>query len=138
MTQVRIYVDVVADLFHRGHVEMLKKVKNMEENVFLLVGVHSDEVCEEYKRKPFFSMEDRAEILRACRYVDQVIEDVPICVPRELIEEYEIDIVAHGEDMTKYLKDVAYKVPIDMGIMRTFPYHDGISTTQIIEMIKER
>jgi len=83
-------------------------------------------------------MEDRAEILRACRYVDQVIEDVPICVPRELIEEYEIDIVAHGEDMTKYLKDVAYKVPIDMGIMRTFPYHDGISTTQIIEMIKER
>jgi len=137
-SKTRIYIDVVADLFHRGHVETLKRVKGMEKDVFLLVGVHSDEVCERYKRKPFFPMEDRVEILRSCKYVDEVVENAPICITKEFINQHKIDIVVHGSDMTNFLKEVNYKVPIDMGIMKIFPYYNGISTTDIINTIYNR
>ena len=50
MTEItRVYVDMVADLFHYGHVNFLRQAKSHGD--FLLVGVHSDETVESYKRK---------------------------------------------------------------------------------------
>ena len=50
MSQKIVYVDMVGDLFHYGHVEILRRAK--EKGDKLIVGVHSDETVMEYKRKP--------------------------------------------------------------------------------------
>ena len=47
-----IYVSGVFDLFHYGHMILLKKCKKLYKNCYLVVGVHSDEDCIPYKRKP--------------------------------------------------------------------------------------
>ena len=51
----RVYVDMVADLFHYGHVNFLKQARQFGDR--LLVGIHSDEVVEEYKRSPIMTMQ---------------------------------------------------------------------------------
>ncbi len=131
----RVYTDLVADLFHRGHVELLKKAKATTENTHLIVGIHSDEDCVSYKRKPLFSMEDRVEIVRACKYVDEVIPNAPLEISQDFLRLHNIDIVVHGDDMTEFHRNVNYRVPIELGIMRTVPYYKGISTTEIIKEI---
>ena len=45
-----IYCDMVADLFHYGHVNFLKRCKQLGD--YLIVGIHSDSDVESYKRKP--------------------------------------------------------------------------------------
>lgn len=132
----RVYVDMVGDLFHRGHVEFLRKAKQFEEKIYLIVGIHSDEDCTSYKRKPIFSMKDRVEIVKACKYVDEVIPNAPIKISEEFLDRYKIDIVIHGSDMNKYLKEVCYQIPIERKIMRIIPYYRLISTTKIIKKIK--
>ena len=47
---ITVYVDMVADLFHLGHVEFLRKAK--EHGDVLKVGIHNDETVEGSKRKP--------------------------------------------------------------------------------------
>ena len=136
--QVRIYADVIFDLFHRGHVEFLKKISALEKNSYIMVGTYSDDVVESYKRKPIFCMEDRIEIMKACKYIDEVIPNSPFLITKEFLELHQIDYVAHGNDMLDYIKKYNYPVPIEMGIMRIVPRWEGISTTKIIEEIKKR
>jgi len=62
---------MVADLFHYGHVGMLRQAK--EHGDYLLVGVHADETVMSYKRRPIFSMEERVASVEGCRYVDEVV-----------------------------------------------------------------
>ena len=45
---VNVYLDMCADLFHWGHVNMLKNAKSMGDR--LVVGIHSDETIRSYKR----------------------------------------------------------------------------------------
>ena len=63
----RVYVDGVFDLFHRGHLESLRKAKNVlndVDNTILVVGVVSDKDCESYKRVPMINEDDRVEIIK--------------------------------------------------------------------------
>jgi len=132
-----VYADMVADLFHRGHVEFLKKVKNIYSNSYFIVGTHSDEDCISYKRIPIFCMEDRAEILRSCKYIDKVIENAPLRVTKEFIDKHKISVVVHGTDMNDFLTKECYSVPIKLGIMNFVSYYDKISTTTIIDKIRK-
>ncbi|HUV43590.1 MAG TPA: adenylyltransferase/cytidyltransferase family protein [Dehalococcoidales bacterium] len=63
----RVYADMVADLFHYGHVEFLRKVRAPGD--YLLVGIHSDDVVVPYKRRPILTMEERIAVVAGCRYV---------------------------------------------------------------------
>jgi choline-phosphate cytidylyltransferase len=135
---IRVYADVVADLFHRGHVEFFKKLKSLYENTHVIIGVQSDKTTAEYKRKPIFCMDDRAEIIRNCKFVDEIILDPPFLITEEFIKLHKIDIVAHGNDMTEFLKTHNYPIPIKLGIMRTVPRWEGISSTEIIKKIERK
>jgi cytidyltransferase-like protein len=129
---------MVGDLFHRGHVEFLSAARKLgDPQGFLMVGVHSDETCTRYKRKPIFSMEDRVAILVSCRFVDRVIPDVTMVISPAFMDHLEIDLVVHGDDMTDELRR-CYAEPIRRNRFRTIPYYRGISTTSIIESILRR
>jgi glycerol-3-phosphate cytidylyltransferase len=66
------YTTGVFDLFHIGHLNILKKAK--QECDFLIVGVTTDELCQSRKgKKPIIPFEERFEIVRSIRYVDKVV-----------------------------------------------------------------
>lgn len=66
------YTTGVYDLFHVGHLRVLKKAK--ENCDYLIVGVTSDDLCESRKNvRPTINLEDRMEIVGGTKYVDQVV-----------------------------------------------------------------
>ena len=130
----RVYVDMVADLFHYGHANFLKKARQFGD--YLIVGIHSDKVVKEYKRSPIMTMKERVDTVSSCRHVDEVIPDAPLIVSQEWINAHRIDLVVHGDDFSEDLLQLCYKVPIEMGIFHKVPYTPGISTSDIIKRLK--
>ena len=131
----RVYVDMVADLFHYGHANFLRQAKQFGDH--LIVGIHSDEVVKEYKRTPILSMRERVDTVSSCRYVDEVISDAPLVVDLKWLNTHRIDLVVHGDDFSEHMKQLCYKVPIDLGILRLVSYTARISTTEIIQRIEK-
>jgi len=129
---IRVYVDMVADLFHIGHLNLIKRAKELGD--ILIVGIHSDADVESYKRIPVISEGDRYEIVKACKHVDEVIESAPLKITKEFLEEYKIDLVVHGDDISgEVLKQ--HEVPIKMGILKIVSYTKGVSTTELIDKV---
>ena len=130
-----IYTDMCADLFHYGHVNLLKKAKQLGGN--LIVGIHSDQTIESYKRKPIMTMEERIAVVEACRYVDRVIPNAPLVITEEYMKNNKIDLVVHAhpvEEDEKYQK--MYSVPTKQGKFRRLDYTPSISTTDIISRFR--
>ncbi len=126
---------MVADLFHYGHVEFLKKASAFGDH--LLVGIDSDETAQANKRNPILNMEERIASVAGCRYVDEVVPDAPWIMDAAWIEKHKIDLVVHGDDYSSDQIEQIYKVPISMGIFRTVPYTPAISTSEIIRRCQE-
>ena len=131
----RVYVDMVADLFHYGHANFLKQAKQYGNH--LIVGIHSDEVVEGYKRSPIMSMKERVDTVSSCRYVDEVVPNAPLIIDHAWLHTHRIDLVVHGDDFSEEMEQLCYKIPIDMGIFRLVSYTSEISTTDIIQRIKD-
>lgn len=134
--QIRVYVDVVADLMHPGHVAFFKNAK--EFGNYLIVGVHSDEDVDSYKRVPILNLEERVALVSSCRYVDEVYVGAPLRITEEFVKKMNIDVVVHGDDFNPDTRLEWYGVPIQLGIFKTVPYTKGVSTTEIIQRIKDR
>jgi len=128
-----IFTNGCFDLFHAGHLEVLRYAKSLEGE--LHVGINSDESIKRLKgpNRPIISQAERFKIISAIQYVDRVYifeEDTP----QNLIESIMPDIVVKGGDWK--LQDV---VGGDVARVVTCPLLPGISTTKIIEKIlKER
>ena len=133
----RVYIDGVFDLFHIGHLESLKKAKNVLENVELIVGVVSDKDCESYKRKPIINEDERIEIIKSLKIVDEVIFPCPLVVTMEFIKENKIDLVVHGfsSDTDREKQKEFFKEIQENGYFKEIEYYSKISTTDIINRI---
>lgn len=137
----RVYIDGVFDLFHRGHLESLNKAKNVlgdPDNTFLIVGVVSNMDCESYKRTPIISENDRVEIIKNIRVVDQVIFPCPMEMTLDFIERNNIDMVVHGfsNDADREKQKLFFAQVIDSGKFKEIDYYSKISTTDIIKKLK--
>lgn len=137
--QLVVYTDGIYDLFHAGHIRSLNYCKNMFPNVYLIVGIISDKVAQDYKRKPIYSESERYKIISNIKSVDKIIEDAPLIITEEFMKIHNIDLVVHGfsnpEDAAK--QSDFYEVPQRLNKFKEIPYNYGVSTTEIIEIIKK-
>lgn len=125
------YTTGVFDMFHIGHLNILKRAKAMCD--YLIVGVSTDEVVQEYKhKKPVIPFEDRLAIVEAIKYVDKAI---PQTTMDKMVayKELHFDALFHGsdwKDSTMY--DEIEKAFSAIGVDVVFlPHTDGISSTLI-------
>src|SRR3989344_5626696 len=68
----RVYTYGVFDLFHSGHIELLKEAKKLGD--YLIVGLFTDEVAKGFKREPVIPLQHRKKMLEHCIFVDKVVE----------------------------------------------------------------
>ena len=129
----RVYVDMVGDLFHAGHVSLLREARRHGD--WLIVGVLSDDTAASYKRRPIMTLAERVAVVESCRYVDQVIEDAPLRVTEEFLAEHGITSVVHGDDLSPEAAQFVYGSAAASGKLAYIPRTEGISTTQLIQRV---
>lgn len=136
----RVYVGGTFDLFHAGHVELLRKASELGD---VWVSLNTDEFAERYKRRPILTLEERRAVVRACEHVAHCIINVggenswpaiSIASPRYIV---------HGDDWTgeSFLQQlgVAPEWLEKRGIELVYlPYTEGISSTEIERRVIER
>ena len=130
-----VYATMVGDLFHRGHLELIKKAKKLGE--ILIIGLHPDDVVKKYKREPVIPFEDRKEIIASIREVDTVVEDcMDLRKPTmfDNLKEYNVDIAVHGDDWLPPLYEKARDSKLcEVVQVNCHPY---ITTTKLLQEIK--
>lgn len=125
------YTTGVFDMFHIGHLNILKRAKAMCD--YLIVGVSTDEVVQEYKHKiPVIPFEDRLAIVEAIKYVDKAI---PQTTMDKMVayKELHFDALFHGNDWkNSAMYDEIEKSFSAIGVDVVFlPHTDGISSSLI-------
>ena len=129
----RVYVDMVGDLFHAGHVSLLRQARRHGD--WLVVGVLSDDTATSYKRRPIMTLAERVAVIESCRYVDEVIEDAPLQVTEAFLAEHGIATVVHGDDLSPEGAEFVYGPAAAAGQLTYVRRTGGISTTQLIQRV---
>jgi len=125
----------VFDMFHIGHLHLLKKAKNRCD--YLIVGVSTDELVQSYKNKtPIIPFEHRLEIIASLKFVDEVVAITHRDKKRTYLD-VGYDTLFVGDDwkgskifndLEKYLESYGAKVEY-------FPYTKDVSSTQFREIL---
>lgn len=129
------YTSGVFDLFHVGHVNLLRNAKSLCDR--LIVGVTIDSLVEYKFKKAVIPYEERLEIVRACRYVD-------VTVPQDSMDKleawhrYRFDIMFVGDDWFKTQKWIEIQRKLEeVGVRLVyFPYTHTTSSTLINETLE--
>lgn len=133
---VRIYADGVFDLFHLGHMKQLEQAKTALPNTTLICGLPSDKETHKHKGLTVLSDKQRAETLRHCRWVDEVIEGAPWSLDEEFLKRHKIDYVAHDDlPYAAAGDDDIYRPLKEKGMFLTTQRTEGVSTSDIITKI---
>ena len=132
---MRGYVSMVGDLFHVGHINLVREVGDLGYDV--IVGVHSDTEVESYKRTPVMTMPERVAAVEACKYVTEVVPEAPTIINEEFMVKHKIDMVFHGhtKDEDDLYSDM-FAVPMKLGKFTRTERTPGISTTMLIDRIE--
>jgi len=133
-----IYVDGAWDLFHVGHINLLKRAKEL--GTFLIVGVCEDQVVNRYKGKnyPIMNVYERVLTVLACKYVDEVVIAAPEKVTKDFVKGLNIQAVVHGkEEVPPLCEDGSdpYEVPKAMGIYMELDSESTLTTSVIVDRI---
>ncbi|MCI9421128.1 MAG: adenylyltransferase/cytidyltransferase family protein [Dorea sp.] len=132
------YTTGVYDMFHIGHLNIIKKAKKQCD--FLIVGVSTDELVEKDKNKtPIIPFEERCEIVKSIRYVDQVVPQIDKN-KFDAWEKYHFDKMFVGSDWKGTDSWIMFEKqfsPIGVEIIY-LDYTDGISSTILRDRLVEK
>ena len=131
------YTSGVFDLFHVGHVNILKAAKSMSDK--LIVGVSTDELVKEYKNKePIINYKERCEIVSSVKYVDLVVAQETMD-KMEAWNRYKFNIMVVGDDWykTKKWELIQDKFTEKNVKVIYIPYTKGVSSTKINNILNE-
>lgn len=134
------YVAGVFDLFHMGHLNILRRAK--EHCDYLLVGVVSDEQASRNKnRSPYVNENERCEIVAACRYVDKAfVLPIDESGTRDVFRKYPFDVQFSGSDYEhdeSWLKEQKWLRERGADLV-FFPYTKSVSSTKLKSKIEDR
>ena len=136
--RVVVYTSGTFDMFHSNHLKMIEYARGLGDT--LIVGVSTDELVSSYKRPPVIPFEERMEIVRNVKWVDQVIPSLP-----EDSDVYKTGLVKYdmlfvGSDYKGTERFNRYEEYFaDKGVkIIYFPYTQSTSSTQIRNLIISR
>ena len=131
-----VFTNGVFDLVHSGHVELLNFAKMLGNK--LVVGLNSDNSTRLLKgnKRPINKEEDRKNIIQSLRAVDEVIVFDSIDTT-DLINNLNPDIIVKGGEWTVEEVRERDKIPDNIEVY-VYPFKEGYSSTNIINMIKEK
>lgn len=129
-----VFTNGCFDILHVGHLRYLQDAKALGD--FLIVGLNSDQSVKRLKgaTRPIQNESDRAELLLGLKCVDAVVifdEDTPI----QLIEQVRPDVLVKGGDWAVNQIVGSDFVQSYGGTVKSLPFHQGRSTTDIVEKI---
>ncbi len=134
---VWVYVDVVCDLFHPGHIEFFQNARALGDR--LIVGVNGDADVATYKPAPIMSFDERRLMVEACRYVDRVLPaSAPLHCTPAFLDEIGAAFCVHGDDMDAAELAFWYGALIPSGRLRTVRYSARASTRDIVARVVDR
>uniref|UniRef100_A0A673HCB1 ethanolamine-phosphate cytidylyltransferase n=1 Tax=Sinocyclocheilus rhinocerous TaxID=307959 RepID=A0A673HCB1_9TELE len=119
------------DMVHYGHSNQLRQAKAMGD--YLIVGVHTDEEISKHKGPPVFTQAERYKMVRAIKWVDEIVEGAPYVTTLETLDKYCCDFCVHGDDITLTVdgKDT-YEEVKKSGRYRECKRTQGVSTTDLV------
>lgn len=132
----RLYTEMVADLFHAGHVAFLQRARLHCDH--LTVGLLVDELVRQAKGdgRPVVSYEERRVVLEACRYVDSVVPVRSLGVDASRLDAQGCERFAFAasdaNELAAKLRNCSGLPPERVLVL---PYTIGVSTSQIIDRV---
>lgn len=131
------YVSGTFDMFHIGHLNLLRRAK--ERCDYLIVAVLSDEcVLRSKKKQPIIPLADRLEVIRACKYVDEVdVTTVELLNKITAWHKYHFDAMFTGDDHKTdgwaWEEPELNKLGAELVF---FPYTQNVSSTKLREKLE--
>jgi len=120
------------DVLHIGHIRILKRARALGDH--LTVGISSDELNFSKKgRNPIYPYTSREELLTSMRFVDDAFMEESLEKKRDYIRQYNADVLVMGDDWQGKFDEFK-----DCCEVVYLPRTPSISTTEIIEIIKEK
>ena len=131
------YTTGVFDMFHVGHLNILKRARSMCD--YLIVGVSTDELVRRDKNKtPIIPFAERMEIVSAIRYVDEVVPQIDkdkLGAYKRLDRKFDLMFVGSDWEGTPTWKRFEEEfAPFGVRIVY-LPHTDGISSSILREKI---
>ena len=132
------YTTGVFDLFHIGHLNILRESK--KRCGYLIVGVSTDEVVIKYKsKKPIIPFNERIAIVESIKYVDKVVAQTTMD-KMEVWKNLKFDALFHGDDWKgsslydKYVKEFS-NIGVDIVFL---PHTEGTSSTELATKLQSK
>ena len=134
------YIAGVFDLYHVGHLNMFRRAKELCD--YLIVGVVSDEGVRTFKGvEPFVPFDERVEMIKSCRYVDEVVE-IPYIFSgtEDAWRMHHFDVQFSGTDYVNDPDFARFKEFLEQhgATLEFFPYTQSTSSTKIKELIDRK
>lgn len=127
---MRIITFGTFDVFHVGHLRILERARQLGDS--LVVGVSTDAMNHAKKtRYPVYDQNERLQIIRALRCVDEVFLEESMALKRHYIEKHQADILVMGDDWAGKFDEFS-----DICQVVYLPRTPSVSTTAIIEKIR--
>ena len=136
--KISVFIEGVWDLFHQGHVELLKRAHDAYDKV--IVGVASDELAKSYKRSPIIPYSDRVKMLECCKYVDEIYHNAPCMDITESVldscgADYSLRSVKDASKWREEVSDLGHGALVDTNRVHFLSYTKYHSTDIINKIL---